>query len=145
MYHQQSNKCESMLNRDGLFQCNLFLCKKIVDNQLKLMQHLKAHLLKNYTVECPYNKCDKEFSTIYSFKNHLNKVHRKKKILKKPVTESTKVIYKNILINEDEFIYFNNIAIFYMKLETQYRIPQSTISLIANELELMHLQISVET
>ena len=70
-------------------------------------------------MECPYNKCDKEFSTIYFFKNHLNKVHRKKKRLKKPVTESTKVIYKNILINEDEFIYFNNIAIFYMKLETQ--------------------------
>ena len=87
-------------------------------------------------IECPFRGCDRRFSVLSSFASHLSKKHRNDSVehvenpsnVGRPVTsesvsqcEPSNVNYSDddqeVLVAVDEFLFLQNITLFYLKLQ----------------------------
>ncbi|XP_067217409.1 uncharacterized protein [Linepithema humile] len=118
-------------------------------------------MINGLEVTCPYNTCNKKYDRVNSFSGHLTKYHKCQILIPTTVdmniddgleVNSENIDYRekdeDLTItkntsdeddndedydNRDSFI--NALAIFYLKLECEYFIPESTIQYIVEELK----------
>ncbi|XP_070525461.1 uncharacterized protein [Cardiocondyla obscurior] len=145
-------------DNEAKFICTVQICKKKVDNYKALIKHLKEHIVNELEVTCPYNGCDKKYKRVSSFTGHLTKKHR---ILTKTddlnynpdnvlqlnfLEEANQNLVPNNInenssdeedIIEDDELFIKALSTFYLKLECQYLIPESTIQYIVEELKIL--------
>ncbi|XP_067123275.1 uncharacterized protein [Centruroides vittatus] len=85
-YYARKNSSKKLLKAEykGNFQFKCLICKKIVENNIKVMKHINAHIdnrrqckpnLSDLT-QCKY--CFRDFDTPFSMQCHIESVHLKK-------------------------------------------------------------------
>ncbi|XP_036150185.1 uncharacterized protein LOC118648076 isoform X1 [Monomorium pharaonis] len=159
--HRVSIKTESisskvrLVNQNAQLICTVLVCKKVFQNYSEFLKHLKEHIRNDVRVNCPYSNCNKAYENVQSFTGHLSKYHRN---LCLTYTENDNINneYENLPVeinalstdeapavsinnneNKDE-LFLTYIAQFYLKLESQYLVPVSTIDHLAADIENMY-------
>lgn len=153
-----------LIDQNAQLICTVSVCKKIFQNYSKFLKHLKEHIRNDIRVNCPHNNCNKTYDNVQSFTGHLSKYHRDKCLINQEIdnrqllTEDIDNIndeHRNVVeiaslptdrcstlcINDNENkdeLFLSYIAQFYLKLESQYLIPASTIDHIAGDIENMY-------
>ncbi|KAK3921010.1 Transcriptional repressor protein YY1 [Frankliniella fusca] len=147
---------ETVANSDGSYQCTVDICLKVLHNYDIFMKHLKDHMKEGLNVICPFTKCDRKYSLVSSFTSHISR-HKHDNIA--GVSDILTTVDDNhsdfTLFDEDgmedpvascsstegdtaEFdvqeLFMNNLAQFFLKLETQFMVPASTVQYISDEL-----------
>lgn len=141
----------------GKYICTNSLCGTEWDTPARLIKHLKNHMLKGEITQCPYRNCKKCYRNISSFTSHLTKNHKSDEHLQihesnnivPPVNEAYDAvdpgIHENSTVSDDgapdRTINCSDFSLqsaqFFLKLETQYRIPASTVQFIVSELSVI--------
>ena len=129
------------------------------DDYHNLIKHLKEHLAVGSKISCPFDICDASFRTKSSFTAHLSRYHRRDQDpavidvheenqdtdedndeINHPM-EANDENYEFEILNETdnaEELYVRNLLLFYMKLESKYLLPSSTIQYIVDGFKDIH-------
>jgi len=153
-----------LINQNAQLTCTVSVCKKIFQNYSEFLKHLKEHIRNdNVRINCPYGNCNKAYDNVQSFTGHLSKYHRNPDLICQEVdrqfliednnindecgnlpveihslpTDESSAVFINNDENEDQ-LFLTYIVQFYLKLESQYLIPVSTIDHLAADIENMH-------
>uniref|UniRef100_A0A3B1IPE7 C2H2-type domain-containing protein n=1 Tax=Astyanax mexicanus TaxID=7994 RepID=A0A3B1IPE7_ASTMX len=127
-----------------------------------LISHLKDHIKQGRKINCPFRRCEKTFSVKSSFASHLSRAHKNSSVghlhetvlvnvhetvrpsqsldttlnANEPeVCESDEVAG---VLNVDETLFFNNLTLFYLKLQAKLLLPASAIQTIIEEFQEIH-------
>lgn len=148
-------------NENGRFICELRLCRKEFENYDKFLKHLKAHITDGNPMNCPAANCPKIYSKVQSLTGHISKHHRMGG--RRFIDVDSSVTADNILIESDtetfdpilmEFselnnvnvnciaadhnnlndLFVQNLANLYLRLESEYMIPVSTLKFLVTQL-----------
>ena len=159
-----SSSTRKQVDQEIILQCSLVFCKQVCSNLKELNRHLKGHIDDGSNITCPYNGCENLFETTLlplhtsvGSTNHVpwhsclkyeevdmmdisNELHLSDnlhdddddddddddELLSLPVTQETKDLY------------LKNLALCYLKLQSKYLLPASTIQRIMEELQVVH-------
>ncbi|KAJ8034877.1 hypothetical protein HOLleu_21895 [Holothuria leucospilota] len=135
-------------------RCMLPFCQENLPDFSHLIAHLRTHIMHGYEVACPFEQCDKKYKVISSFSSHLSRVHKRNV----PVTanqdetpidsecelelmesnqletdEDSDITLAQTGVTGDELL--RALALFYLKLQSKYLLPSSTIQMIIDELQ----------
>lgn len=73
LYKSMSN---ALINTTGHFVCTIIICQKEYINYKDFIRHLKDHMLKGESVQCPFPTCTKTYRNVSSFTSHFSKNHK---------------------------------------------------------------------
>lgn len=140
-------------NEFGKFICTVEICRQECESYRQLIKHLKDHLRRHEQIMCPYKRCRKKYINLNSFTSHLTKNHRK--FDETCIVDESKISHcvpseinsnnahididfswdniENDFSNDsDDFnLFLNNMTQFYLKLESEFLLPASTIQYIS--------------
>lgn len=157
-----SNKRQALRNdnidRGGIFEieCPIAYCQQVLKNPSYLRQHFKSHLDRGQEMPCPFAGCSKAFKSYGGFKSHNFKYHK----IDNLVSESAEIVSSENQHNSENNIhadaapdldideennsdeenvvthqeYVQDLATFYLKLQSKYLIPASTVQIIVEEI-----------
>ena len=140
------------------------ICRQKIGNLSELSKHLREHIGNGMSVVCPFKGCDNQSNKKSSFSAHLSRVHKNAHpsfiddiykmnndegqhsevypchhgpVLSGADSESDDVL---VCLQPDVFEYLleRNTALMYLKLQTKYFVPFSTIQLMTDELSSIH-------
>lgn len=150
---------------DEKLRCSFPSCCTVFQNHGNMIKHLKLHIREGKLVECPMRGCGKKYRVVPSFTSHLNRDHGRWQSCKfkdfiycsSPANRTTD---ERVACEDEHFVVENdendiedfqgepcdskqylreeftkNLALFFVKLTTHFLIPESTVSLIAEELQ----------
>ncbi|KAK3929621.1 Zinc finger protein 76 [Frankliniella fusca] len=143
---------QTAVNQNASYKCSIESCSEKFYATNLLLKHLKAHINSGQTVGCPFRPCDKKYSVLSSFTGHLSRNHRSES-----VGEPEVPLQNFSTVGHDEFefedlsdpstpnedstvpenfadLYLNNLAQFFLKLETKFMVPASTVQYIVSEM-----------
>lgn len=125
--------------------CNIAICRQHFQDKLQIVKHMINHLSDGYEITCPFKDCDKKFTKPSSFNNHRYKKHPSQAFEKKNDVNNEIFDFEADFIKTEDFECYEknfqqNLAYFYLKLESKYNIPVSTIDRIAVDIEQLRLE-----
>ena len=144
-----------MSNENAEMQCDITTCQQIFNAPDIFIKHLKYHIKSGDTVKCPYITCKAKFKIVNSLVQHLLRHKKQETIMVNQSLDHQKRSDNEDQLNFDnkdqksfeienikeyEALYFLNLSNFYLKYETKYKIAQSTITVLANDLQELHVQ-----
>lgn len=122
-----------------------------------IVSHLRIHIEAGVIINCPFKNCKSTFKNRSSFNSHLHRNHKNKTQLSNTYKSNELLDHftsDNAMVNsfqavdaEDNFLdsdpfsaenpglFEKNLAIFYLKLQSEYFIPSSTIQFIISEFQ----------
>ncbi len=122
-----------------------------------LCAHLKCHIKNGKKVACPYTGCAKYFQVRSTFSSHLSRTHKFSYQETSSHTASTsqqiqqctlpEEMFTEALLSEqdaeqddvpDQSQFFNNLALFYLKMRAKMLLPATTIQSIIEEFQELH-------
>lgn len=141
-------------------KCAMALCDRQCEDAKSLIAHLKDHIVEGRVVSCPVRGCTDAFKVKSSFTSHMSRKH-------KHFTESTiSDLYRDSsayqsssqsvtteltshdcghefecdVDTSDDFndLFLKNICLFYLKLQGQLLVPDSTTQNIVEEIQNIH-------
>lgn len=142
-------------NPFSTYDCSIATCRRIISSGKELISHLRTHIDSGIDILCPIVNCDKIFSNKSTFSSHLSRKHYNQ-IDSKPnsavpiilvsnskeletSSEETLVLPApalcvdgNITNAEEQLL--KNTALFFLKLQSKFLIPSSTVDSISSEL-----------
>ena len=155
-----SSSTRNQVDQDITLQCSLVFCKQVCSNLKQLNKHLKGHIDDGSNIKCPYNGCENLFKNKSSFSAHLSRQHQSCSMTQLPtIYEEVDMDISNELhpcdnlhgddgdadellslpvTQETKDLYLRNLALFYLKLQSKYLLPASTIQHIMEELQDVH-------
>lgn len=163
----KSSKFKIVPNVDVNYVCQVQLCGKLFANSNHLLKHMKNHIKEGTEVMCPVSNCTKKYCNVQSFTGHLSKYHRSyqnemshndKSNPKLSIDNSNEENIEEIAsannfldandVNDMEFcqvdeefdsseLFLQNLSNFYLKLESEFAIPASTIQKIVTDFQLI--------
>lgn len=140
-------------------ECRFSNCQKKCENISDLFAHLRSHIQEGEEINCPFPDCSAKYRVISSFSSHVSRYHRN---IDAKVFDNTNTIIgehaenvnevvpanpddvclENTVNNNDSIIkedaYLRSVALFYLKLQAKYHIPQSTIQKVTSDLTDIH-------
>ncbi|KAJ8050649.1 hypothetical protein HOLleu_03935 [Holothuria leucospilota] len=142
-------------NVDIPLQCSVTFYRQICSDMRDFMKHLKEHIVVGTAISCPFNNCYASFSNKSTFSSHLSRNHKpdatdqisahlvqlKVPVYKDNLENNNGVIVDDEVVDELELLhgtdnaqdfYFQNLM-FYLKLESKYLLPASTIQHIIEQ------------
>lgn len=152
---------DAQFNNEIKLNCSILSCKYVVTDRHELVKHLKQHIREGMSVECPINGCNKRYSVVMSFTCHLTRDHTNWQTsdLKRDISTihqlsdgshylTAGMVPEDHEQEEPEFEpeatlslellrkqFTTNLALFFVKLKSQFLVPESTVNIIANELQ----------
>ena len=156
-----SNKTNVLSNenidRGCMFEleCPIVYCGQVLKNPTYLRQHFKSHLDQGQEMPCPFVGCSNAFKSYNGFKSHNFKYHKNDNSVSEPAGiisfENQDNSENNVQVdtafdlnydeenNSDEGVvthqdYVQELATFFLKLQSKYLIPASTIQIIVEEI-----------
>ena len=143
-------------------QCNVVSCTTRCCTVNSLVKHLQQHIREGSSVECPIYGCNKKYSVRSSFACHLNRDHAswsQSQVKANVQCTPTESVTRDIPSQSDFFSedgdddaidddslngisdleslkenFIKNLSMFFLKLSTQFLIPDSTVELIVQEM-----------
>lgn len=108
---------------------------------------MRIHIEAGVIINCPFKNCKSTFKNCSSFNSHLHRNHKNKTLLSDTYKSNEFLDHftsDNAEDAEDNFLdsdpvsadnpgLFENLAIFYLKLQSECFIPSSTIQFIISE------------
>lgn len=165
---KKQKKCFNRFPADnrGKFICKINTCRKEVDSFTLLLKHLKNHIKKKQHIICPYPTCSRSSFTGHLSKYHrkcqhilLNDIEPEENNIILANSESVQTVNNlsvesNVQESVEEFefqntqfdadtgskLFIQNVAQFYLKLESELLIPASTVQYIVEETNTIHVQ-----
>ena len=147
------------------FECQADHCSVKCTGLSDLFAHIKSHIRNGEKMACPFRNCSNEFVNISTFTSHLSRKHQNSSVqhLDYSVSETESAPthvdspYENSLnidndqctemedqddnylsMQLDEAAYLNNLARFYLKLQSKQLLPASTIQNIIEGYQEVH-------
>ncbi|XP_071943870.1 uncharacterized protein [Antedon mediterranea] len=142
--------------------CMFDFCRSKCSDVKDLISHLKTHIASGLKVDCPFDQCTGNFGKKSSFSSHISRCHMNYSvydIMAKCVSDGTTSAQRNEHDSSDDGLvpfadtdidyadseshsidateYTQYIALFLMKLQGKYLIPETTIQVIVNELNFL--------
>ncbi|XP_072050318.1 LOW QUALITY PROTEIN: uncharacterized protein [Amphiura filiformis] len=145
-------------------RCTLEFCQRKCSDLKELLAHSKEHLTGGLRVSCPFSQCDKLFNKKSSFSSHISRCHKNYCVQD---VNPLYIIDQNIIVGPEVGVlqhdhagaqdpqqqdlhddqndtdepgiaqYTKYIAIFLLKLQAKYMIPDSTIQVIVDEMHFL--------
>ncbi len=147
------------------FKCVVALCERQCQDTQELISHLKEHIVEGRAVSCPVRGCNADFRVKSSFTAHMSRKHRGctdssvsdmyRESASHPSTSTppesrdfvphcdagaatgTDEIDLDISENFSD-LYLRNVSLFYLRLQSQFLLPASTIQNIVEEMQNIH-------
>ena len=139
-------------------KCAISLCERQFHTVSELISHLKEHLLEGRHVACPVTGCENRFTVKSSFTAHMSRKHRAfsvdsvRDMYRETISQASAISAcedapqnTNEETNESiEYLqnfndtYLRNVCLFYLKLQGQLLLPNSTIQTIVEEMQNVH-------
>lgn len=135
--------------------CGVELCGSNFNSSDELLKHLRWHIAKGDTVQCPYPLCDSKYSNRSSFSSHISRAHPKNpdfdtanktpySIFADPMHFSDELLTCDLPTSSDFDVgdeehmetqnlrenYVTNFELFYLKLHSKHFLPSATIDFI---------------
>lgn len=141
------------------FVCAVSLCTEQFQTVQELVVHLKKHLVEGRSVNCPVAGCQKTFTLKSSFTAHLSRKHPDCSVnnindLYRAITpQSSATAVEEVSQVSDQAedlpasseptqvsdeIFLRSVCLFYLKLQGQLLLPDSTIQVIVEEMQNLH-------
>jgi len=161
--HGRHGKGRSMVDILGVqetFDCCVVSCLVKCTGRSNIIKHMRQHIKEGMTMNCPIKGCNKRYRIASSFSCHLSRDHahwcssdlkpalNSDPIEPQPVVTDTQSILTPVVCDEDEddsavteplpvarYDFVQNLSLFFARLSTRQLIPDSTVDVIAQELQ----------
>ena len=153
-----SSSTRKQVDQDITMQCSLDFCKQVRCNLKEINKHFKVHIDDGSSIKCPYNGCENLFTNKSSFSAHFSRQHQSCSMPQLPtIYEDLDMDISNELHpcdnlpddDDDELLsllvtqdtkdqYLKNLALSYLRLQSKYLLPASTIQHIMEEWQDVH-------
>ena len=151
------------LQGDVNLTCTVATCEQICNDPHEIVSHYRTHISQGLTISCPFQGCSKAYNVDVSFRSHISRQHRRhltvsnqnasdRANVQNEVDESEDTTNsadtddfmpeppddynenETVEDNIDDDAYLLNVALFYLRMETKYHVPASTVQTIVEEL-----------
>jgi phosphopantetheine adenylyltransferase len=141
--------------------CTVSSCGKVFSSMKACVSHLQTHLNGNDKINCPFNNCSKSYTLSSSFRCHVHRVHRHENIppnnlshvnvqvtnIPHQIAEVQEIQTVNdpcaaIDMNDLDKKLLNQVAEFYLMLQTKLFLASSTVDIIVQSVTGIHQQTS---
>ena len=147
--------------QDANLACELPFCQQKFNDIFHLIRHLKSHIENQYEINCPYLNSGRKYQIKSSFTSHISRMHRVQELpgrvdprndhveddsneeeldhdIGNASSETDDSKAEDELEDNYDDLYLHNLALFYLRLQTNYYIPSSTVQAIVEELNVIH-------
>lgn len=146
-------------NEFAQYVCTVAICKKVSECSIEFLKHLNVHFTNGESVPCPFANCNNVYDLASSFRTHKARKHPDA-VLRASTSRVQQSSHVDVLdsevllpphdwpisdvpsdsqeiVEDSKTIFMNNLASFYLKLETQLHVPATSVQFIVNELNIV--------